>query len=196
MKNYRLITLIMGLTFLLLAGCTEAQKEEARDKGTDEALHRNEMDDYNDRPMEGQVGYVRYEKDQLDQDAEQNQNFKVNKEKVADMISRMILKYDEFEDVATLVTDEEVLVAYQAPEGQDRELSADMVKKTAYSLVPSFYHVYVSDNPSAFGDIQSLSNSTVYDDQYNEVIDNIIQKMKEAPQGKGDQAENTDTDPS
>ena len=59
-----------------------------------------------------------------------------------------------------------------------------MVQKTAYSLVPSFYHVFVSDNPASFGDIQSVSTSTVYDEQYTEVIDSIIKKMKKSPQGK------------
>ncbi|UOQ94245.1 YhcN/YlaJ family sporulation lipoprotein [Halobacillus shinanisalinarum] len=187
MKTYRLLPILMGLSFMVLAGCNEAQEEEARNQEPDQALHSNEMDDYNDRSMDGQVGYVRYKQGQFDQNDEKNQTIKVNREKVADMITRMILKYDGFEDVATLVTDEEVLVAYQTPEGQERELSADMVQKTAYSLVPSFYHVYVSDNPSAFGDIQSLSTTTVYDDQYEEVVDDIINKMKEAPQGKANE---------
>ncbi|WP_052158961.1 YhcN/YlaJ family sporulation lipoprotein, partial [Halobacillus sp. BBL2006] len=153
-------------------------------KMKEDTLNGNAMDSYNDEGLDGQVGYVRFKKDQLDQSKEKNRQIKVNREQMADMISRMILRYDGFEDVATLVTDNEVLVAYQKPENHSREQAADMVQKTAYSLVPSFYHVYVSDDPSAFGDIQSVSTSTVYDEQYEEVIDSIVKKIKKSPQGK------------
>lgn len=142
------------------------------------------MDGYNEDGSDGQVGYVRFNQTQMERDDEEHHEIKVNREEMADMISRMILRYDNFDDVATVVTDNEVLVAYSKADDTDRETAADMVQKTAYSLVPSFYHVYVSDNPASFGDIQSLSTSTVYDENYNENIDSIIKKMKKAPQGK------------
>ncbi|MCA0971766.1 YhcN/YlaJ family sporulation lipoprotein [Halobacillus litoralis] len=171
---------------LIMTGCMEdADKQETSHH--EDALNGNPMDSYNEAPLEGQVGYVRYNKDQLDQDVEQNREIQVNREEMSDQISRMILRYKGFEDVATLVTDYEILVAYKKPDNMDRELAADMVQKTAYSMVPAFYRIYTSDKPSAFGDIQSVSTSTVYDDQYREVIDSIINKMKEAPQGKVEQ---------
>lgn len=169
---------------LLAAGCQDTKEEEANNKMDDDTLNGNAMDSYNEEPKDGQVGYVRFNKKQLNQDAEKKREIKVNREQMADMISRMILRYDNFDDVATVVTDNEVLVAYKKAGDMDREQAADMVQKTAYSLVPSFYHVYVSDNPASFGDIQSLGNSTVYDQGYNDTIDSIIKKMKKSPQGK------------
>nr|WP_160838494.1 YhcN/YlaJ family sporulation lipoprotein [Halobacillus litoralis] len=171
----------------LLAGCQETKEEEAQQLMDGDTLSGNAMDGYNTEPKDGQVGYVRFEKSQLDQDEERNRQIKVNREQMADMISRMILRYDQFDDVATAVTDNEVLVAYKRADDTDRGTAADMVQKTAYSLVPSFYHVYVSDNPASFGDVQSLSNSTVYDEGYNSTISSIIKKMKQSPQGKVDE---------
>ncbi|ARI76684.1 YhcN/YlaJ family sporulation lipoprotein [Halobacillus mangrovi] len=182
MKKNLMIVLILGFIAIFSAGCMESpQDEETKQK--EDTLNGNAMDSYNDDGLDGQVGYVRFKKDQLDQSKERNREIKVNREQVADMVSRMILRYDGFEDVAALVTDNEVLVAYQKPEGYSRKQAADMVQKTAYSLVPSFYHVYVSDDPASFGDIQSVSTSTVYDEQYDEVIDSIVKKIKKSPQG-------------
>ncbi len=180
---YKPLIIPLIIVLIMMAGCMENENKQETSKNED-TLNGNAMDSYNEEPLDGQVGYVRFKKDQLDQDVEQKRQIKVNKEQMADMISRMILRYDGFEDVATLVTDYEVLVAYQAPENHDREEAADMVQKTAYSMVPAFYRVYTSDKSSAFTDIQSVSTSTVYDDQYREVIDSIIKKMKESPQGK------------
>ncbi|MCP3028261.1 YhcN/YlaJ family sporulation lipoprotein [Halobacillus sp. A5] len=185
MKIYQMVMMLI-IPFALLTGCNTDKKEGMElenQKDNDHSIEGNAMDNYNEPSNNGQVGYVRFQKDQLDQEAEANHKIKVNREQIADMITRMILRYKEFEDVATLVADDEILVAYQAPEDKSRDEAADMVKKTAYSLVPSFYHIYVSDNPAAFGDIQSLSNSTVYDENYSEGVERIVEKMKESPQG-------------
>ncbi|GGF32555.1 putative lipoprotein YutC [Halobacillus andaensis] len=184
MKLYQMI-LIMAIPFTIISGCnTDEEEGMKKEQDKDHSIEGNAMDNYNEPSADGQVGYVRFQKDQLDQEAEKNHKIKVNREQMADMITRMILRYEDFDDVATLVADDEILVAYTAPEGKDRNEAADMIKKTAYSLVPSFYHVYVSDNPTAFGDIQSLSNSTVYDDQYSEVIERMVERMKKSPQGE------------
>ncbi|SFJ40863.1 Sporulation lipoprotein YhcN/YlaJ (Spore_YhcN_YlaJ) [Halobacillus dabanensis] len=184
LNNFWKLMAPLMVIVLLAAGCQETKEEEAHNKMDDDTLNGNAMDGYNDEPEDGQVGYVRFNKNQLNQDNEKNREIKVNREQMADMISRMILRYDNFDDVATVVTDNEVLVAYKKAGDMEREQAAEMVQKTAYSLVPSFYHVYVSDNPASFGDVQSLGNSTVYDQGYNDTIDSIIKKMKESPQGR------------
>ncbi|WP_226580211.1 YhcN/YlaJ family sporulation lipoprotein [Halobacillus litoralis] len=187
MKKIIKRTLLVASLTLLVTGCQESKEEHAKNMMDGDTLSGNAMDGYNTEPKDGQVGYVRFNKDQLDENAERKREIKVNREQMADMISRMILRYENFDDVATVVTDNEVLVAYKRADDTDRDLAADMVQKTAYSLVPSFYHVYVSDNPASFGDVQSLSNSTVYDEGYNETINSIIKKMKKSPQGKVDE---------
>ncbi|WP_181349535.1 YhcN/YlaJ family sporulation lipoprotein [Thalassobacillus sp. CUG 92003] len=180
---------IVTALILIISGCGNGEdslKHNNTAESPSETLYSNEMDGYKDTgdSSNGRMGYVRYKKDQLDLDQEKLNSVKVNREQIADMITRMILRYDGFEDVGTLVTDSEILVAYTKPEEKDRIVAADMVRKTAYSMVPSFYNVYISDQSHAFADIQSLSNSTVYDAQYKNSVDSIIKKFQEAPQGK------------
>ncbi|WP_082233495.1 YhcN/YlaJ family sporulation lipoprotein [Halobacillus massiliensis] len=177
------IWIAVPLSLLILNGCQNPQQDEFNADDEDHAIEGDAMDNYNENTADGQVGYVRFQKDQLDQEKERNHTIKVNREQMADMITRMILRYPGFEDVATVVTDDKILVAYKKPDDREPEVAADMVKKTAYSLVPSFYHVYVSDDPASFGDIESLGNSTVYDKQYTNVVNQIVERMKKSPQG-------------
>jgi hypothetical protein len=143
-------------------------------------LNGNTMDNY-ERNRDDQLGYVRYNKDQVN--TEGNYETKIDREAMSDTITKMILSYEQFEDAATLVSDDEVLVAYQKPADMDRNEAADMVKKTAASLVPRFYEIYVSDQEEAFDEIQSLNNSSVNDRNYDNVLEDIIKDMRQAPQG-------------
>ncbi|SDK07579.1 YhcN/YlaJ family sporulation lipoprotein [Sediminibacillus albus] len=129
------------------------------------------------------LGYVRYKKDELDPDLENRQMASINRNKMADTITRMILRYDGFEEAATLVTDDEVLIAYQRPGDMDREKAASIAKKTAMSVMPRYFNIIVSDQPTAFSEIQSLQNSSTRDQEYNGTLRSIIANMKGAPQG-------------
>jgi len=110
-----------------------------------------------------------------------------NYEEMADMITRIILQYEGFDEVATLVTDEEVLIVYDRNDEMEDENAADIARKTAVSLMPGFFDIYVSDNEALINDIQSLHNSTTNNQNYDNTIDNIISEMKKSPQGTNDQ---------
>ena len=47
--------------------------------------------------------------------------------------------------------------------------------------MPGFFDIYVSDNKSLIGDIQSLHNSST-NREYDNLIEQLINKMKETPQ--------------
>ncbi|GGC81525.1 hypothetical protein GCM10007216_10090 [Thalassobacillus devorans] len=179
---------------VLLVGCTANEEENTMDRYGEQnqdrgSLNGNAMDNYQDPidqdgdgDLNDQLGYVRYDKSQID--PEGNYNTGVNREETADMITKMVLTMDEIHDAGTLVTDDEVLVAYKKADDAERNQAADMVKKTVLSLVPRYYEVYVSDQESAFKDIQSLSNTSTSDQNYDNVLENIITRMREAPQGE------------
>ncbi|WP_181935494.1 YhcN/YlaJ family sporulation lipoprotein, partial [Escherichia coli] len=80
----------------------------------------------------------------------------IDREQLADIISRLSNQIPNVNDVSTLVTDEEVLVVYSA-DTKNRNATADQVKRTALSVVPRFYHVYVSDNPSLRQNIENYA---------------------------------------
>jgi hypothetical protein len=107
----------------------------------------------------------------------------LNRQKLADMISDMVLQLPDIKDVGTLVTDEEVLIGYKTA-NKDRNAAADQVKMTAFSVVPRYYHVYVTDEKGMINKIeqyQALNNDT---EDIEGIIDRLIQEMKKAPQGK------------
>lgn len=102
------------------------------------------------------------------------------------LITRIALRGEGLEQVATLVTDEEVLIAYEKSDDVDEKEAANIARKTAQSVIPQYYEIYVSDNESLINDIQSLHNSSTTDGSYENTIDQIIKEMEKSPQGKED----------
>src|SRR5699024_2318642 len=113
-----------------------------------------------DTEMDHKLGYVRYQQNQVNDDQENLRSARIDRPKMADMITRMILRNDHFAEVATLVTDQEVLIAYQLNDDADSQTAADIARKTAQSTMPGFFDIYVSDNSNLMNDIQSLHNSS------------------------------------
>lgn len=132
------------------------------------------------------IGFVRYSKDEMNDDAERNRAVTIDREQMANTITRLILRNEGFDEVATLVTDEEVLIAYEKNGDIEENIAADIAKKTATSVMPGFYHVYVTDNPTLISDINSLHNSSTQNKNYDNTIDRIINEMKKSPQGVND----------
>lgn len=182
------MTRIILLSFIImcaaLAGCgTSDNAAEEHDQIAEELDPSNEKTP--DNPAgENKLGYVRYTKEQVNNNTEQNHSVNIDRTKLANMITRIILRNGGFDEVATLVTDQEVLIAYEKNDELTVEEAADIAKKTAISAVPGYFHVYVSGNESLMKDIHSLHNSSVQDDSYDNTIDSIIREMKKSPQGQ------------
>jgi hypothetical protein len=129
----------------------------------------------------GNFGYKRHESG--DNVKNGNQVPYLNRQKVADMISDMVLQIPNIKDVGTLVTDEEVLIGYRTT-NKDRNAAADQVKMTAFSVVPRYYHVYVSDEKGMINKIEQYRTMNKATENSEGIIDRLIQQMKKAPQGK------------
>lgn len=174
---------VVFIVLFALAGC--ANTDNAGDDPNDaEPLNpTREQQPPGDEELDEKLGYVRYTKDQVDNDRERNRNVTIDRNEMANMITRVILRNDGFAEVATLVTDEEVLIAYQKDEGIDENAAADIANKTAMSTMPGFFEIYVSDNEILIEDIESLSNSSTENRNYDNTIDRIIEEMEKSPQG-------------
>ncbi|MBP1950115.1 YhcN/YlaJ family sporulation lipoprotein [Virgibacillus litoralis] len=180
-KKLFLSLLIVTVTF---AGC--ANTDNATDNEQQQIVDELDPSQENqpDNPAgDNKLGYVRYTKDQLNNDPEKNNSVTIDRTKMANMITRIILRNDGFEEVATLVTDEEVLIAYSKNEEMDSTKAADMAKKSAVSAMPGYFKVYVSDNELLMQDIQSLHNSSIQNNNYDNTINQIIKEMNKSSQG-------------
>ncbi|GAA0326752.1 YhcN/YlaJ family sporulation lipoprotein [Bacillus carboniphilus] len=144
--------------------------------------NRNLGDNKQQRAEE--YGYVRHQKSPVPgENVTRNQEIlSLDREALANTISLMAIQIPEVKDCATLVTDEEVLIAYEA-DTKDRKATADQVKRSAMSFVPRFFHVYVADDKKMIRDIENLSPLDSDSVGIESTIDATIKEMLQYPQG-------------
>lgn len=134
------------------------------------------------RNVSHNYGYVRHQADPTKSANNQSRYAALNREQLANIISRLSTGIPKVHDVATLVTDQEVLISYQTS-SKDRNTTADQVKRTAMSVVPRYYHVYVSDNKHLVKDVENLSHLDSTSKNARDLINRVVEKMKKSPQG-------------
>lgn len=103
---------------------------------------------------------------------------KIDKKQVAKFISYLVVKLPAIDDAITLVTDQEVLIAYRSEGGSEaKEAVRDQVVKTAMSALPSYYHIYTSNEMQNINNIQELEKYGALTD------DQLEQKVKALAEG-------------
>lgn len=107
---------------------------------------------------------------------------KTDYQALSDIVTRLELTLPDIYDVGTLVTDQYILIGYKTT-NDNRNEAAEQVKRTALSVVPNYYKVYISDQPFAQTDIANYKNLTVKTPQVHQTIEHLINRMKESPQG-------------
>lgn len=128
-------------------------------------------------------GYVRHQRTGIMGQDNTNAYQALDREQIADMIGRFSTKIPNVDDVSTLVTDEEVLIVYQTDSGNRFE-TADQVKKTAMSVVPRWFHVYVSDDTNLRKDVENFATLDTDSRDIDSMIDGVVKQMLKSPQGR------------
>ncbi|MGM8365200.1 YhcN/YlaJ family sporulation lipoprotein [Virgibacillus sp. W0181] len=182
-KKMSLTFLLIGGLSLFMIGCSENNDATEDGNKLDQLDPTLEKSTNTDNQI-NKLGYVRYTQDEIKEDNERNRAVTMDRDKMADIIARIILRNDDFAEVATLVTDEQVLIAYQTNDDQVTEYTSDIARKSAMSIVPAYYEIYVSDNDVLMNDIHSLKNSTTENKNYENTVNAIIKEMKKTPQGQ------------
>jgi hypothetical protein len=192
-KKMFIILGICGLTFAF--GCQyDLTKNERgmyeKSGNTLNVMDRNEL--YNEEGLANRgngeganFGFVRHQKSPIpgEMNANEQRPAAMNREQIANIISRLCTGLPNVTDVATLVTDEEVLVAYQT-DSKNRFETADQVKRTAISVVPRYYHVYVSDNPRMMQSIERFGQLDANSRDIESILNATIKEMLTSPQGR------------
>ncbi|RSD27499.1 YhcN/YlaJ family sporulation lipoprotein [Mesobacillus subterraneus] len=128
-------------------------------------------------------GYVRHQKTGVMGADELNNAYEsIDRERIADMISRFSTMVPNVDDVSTLVTDEEVLIVYQT-DSDNRFQTADQVKRMAMSVVPRWFHVYVSDDTNLRDEVENFATLDTDSRDVNDMIDGMVKEMLKSPQG-------------
>jgi virulence-associated protein VapD len=186
------LVLIAGLcTLTALAGCQKdsANRDVYEESGNTINVNNKRHELYREgatkdvRNVSTSYGFVRHQKSPLMNDNTANDSYSaLDREQVANIISKLSVNIPNVNDAATLVTDQEVLVAYHT-DSKDRDSTADQVKRTAMSVVPRFYHVYVTDNKALMRDVENLANFDSNNKEARDSVNNVIKQMKKSPQG-------------
>lgn len=176
---------ICGIFALTGCGANQmANRDIYEESGHTINVNDQRADIYNvsNKNTSSDFGYVRHQKNPMNGHRNSVHYAAIDREKVADSISKLSSDLPNVNDVATLVTDEEVLVAYQT-DSKDRNLTADQVKRTAISLVPRYFHVYVSDDVNLIKNVESYANMSSNSKNADSLVDQLIMKMLKSPQG-------------
>lgn len=189
MKKALLTIGICGLISLTACDFPEAGEDIYKENGNTvnisdrPDLYNPNLGD-NEQQQSEEYGYVRHQKSPVpgDNTVRYGDIVGLDREALADTISRSAVQIPEVTDCATLVTDEEVLIAYDA-ETENRNLTADQVKKIAMSYVPRFYHVYVADDRRMIREVEDISPLDSDSVGMESVINNLIKDMLKFPQG-------------
>ncbi|MFC0270916.1 YhcN/YlaJ family sporulation lipoprotein [Metabacillus herbersteinensis] len=190
MKKVTLAASVLGLS--LLTACQQGatgEKDMLEESGNTINV-QDRTDLYNDDGLSNgndkqtaNFGYVRHQKSGVARDVAFTRTPAIDREQAANMISSLCVQLPNVNDIATLVTDEEVLVAYET-DAENKDAMADMVKKTAISVIPRYYHVYVSDDQTMISQIESYSRLDSNSRDIDEIINTTIKDMLKSPQGR------------
>ncbi|HEY4602198.1 MAG TPA: YhcN/YlaJ family sporulation lipoprotein [Cerasibacillus sp.] len=170
------IIMTIFLTSFVLFGCDNG------DQRLGEREHLNNQLDPNstqtvDPDFDKRIGFVNYKRNQIENESQRQMT--VDRFALADMITRLLLQNKAFEEVATVVTGNEVLIAYEKHDDFDEKETIEYARKTAMSVMPRYFDIHVSDNPNLIDDLQSLHNSLTTDKNYQNVVDQIIHEMNQ-----------------
>ncbi|RWR06970.1 YhcN/YlaJ family sporulation lipoprotein [Siminovitchia fortis] len=181
------------LSVMILGACAANERETANNdavyKESGNTVNRDDRHDlYNRSNNNNKYGFVREVKSPVPgETADIGRGDTLDREKTASMISKMTVALPNVLDSSVVVTDAEVLISYKLSEtdNKTRFETADQVKKTAMSVVPRWYHVYVTDDPALRQYVENIGSINPYTANKNKAITDTIRMMKESsPQGR------------
>lgn len=184
--------MLMATLMLTLSACSsenngmnpQNKETNTQNLSTDSEPGNRQNDMTKNDSANGRFGFVRHQKaPRKNKEARGDDIPKQNLEQLADRIGRLSVRLPNVNDTSTLVTNREVLIGYQT-DSQNRKKTADQVKNTAMSIIPRYFHVYVTDDPQIIPDIQRFQNLTHTQDIENMLDDTIMEMKQSSPQGK------------
>jgi len=192
---------ILGICGFALAGCAGNATDQGQEDGREKAgiynesgsqLHTNNHEpDFYNAGMDGKdsgFGYVRYKRTGV-MGTKDQPKYEIDREQLANMISKLGAQVPNVDDVSTLVTDEEVLMVYASDSDNPNE-TAEQVKKMAMSVVPGWFHIYVTDDTGLRQNVENFATLKSNSRDVDALIDKLIKQMEKSPQGQ-DTADST-----
>ncbi|GAF64931.1 hypothetical protein BTS2_1827 [Bacillus sp. TS-2] len=173
----------MGLTILLLLNACQAPDSMSLQSND----HSQNMGDWfsNSNSDSSQYGYSRLQREQVHTFNGQKAIAPIDRDEISTKITQLVLSDPHIEEAATLITDQYALVVYvsQKNESNTDEQIADTVRRTAESVIPRYYEVFVADDHEMFENIERFQNLSSKNSDALGTLKDTIEKMQKYPQG-------------
>ncbi|AIE61212.1 YhcN/YlaJ family sporulation lipoprotein [Bacillus methanolicus] len=192
MRRAMLIAGMCGIAALTACNTNNSATEKGLYNRTGNTINVNDdrselynRGDYRDlRNVSADFGYVRHQRSGILGDGGSNNHYAaIDREQLADIIGKYCTDVPNVDDVSTLVTDEEVLIVYKT-DSKNRYKTADQVKKMAMSVVPRWYHVYVTDNERLRKNVENFATLDSNSRNIDSMINGLVKQMLKSPQGR------------
>ncbi len=176
MKKRLLFPIILSI--LLFSGCqaTEEGQPFLQRPNTLSSEKLPHLDLEADKGQKETFGYRRYQKQQFKAQPQ------LDRDQLANNVTRLALSNQHVEEAAALVTSKYVLIAYDASSG-DREEVAEQVKRSASSILPRFFKIYLTDDHGMFEEIERFQGLSTRSKQTGRSLEETIKEMQLSPQG-------------
>lgn len=193
MKNYKVAVILISGLLLASCGVNDQRNADNNDtiyKQSGNTMNRTDRFDlYNENNNNEQFGFVREVKSAVPGErTDQGNQDSLNWEQTARTISRLIVGLPKVQDTSVVVTDQEVLISYKTNDDRNDKTSrtdtADQVKRTAESVVPGWYHIYVTDDPALRQYVENIASLNPTTANKRETVNDTVRMMKDSsPQG-------------
>lgn len=185
----------LAMSGILLSACGGNDQQIADNdsvyKKSGNTMNQTDRNDlYNESNDNQNYGFVRQVKNPVPGESTNiNAGDVVTREQLANQISKLTVGLPDVNDSSVVVTDAEVLIAYQADTSDERSRArvADQVKKTAESAVPKWFGIYVTDDPTLRQNVENIASMTPNQANTDKAVKDTVRMMKEnSPQGRND----------
>lgn len=185
----------LAMSGILLSACGGNDQQIADNdsvyKKSGNTMNQTDRNDlYNESNDNQHYGFVRQVKNPVPGESTNiNAGDVVTREQLANQISKLTVGLPDVNDSSVVVTDAEVLIAYQADTSDKRSRArvADQVKKTAESAVPKWFGIYVTDDPTLRQNVENIASMTPNQANTDKAVKDTVRMMKEnSPQGRND----------
>lgn len=183
------------MSSVLVAACGTVDRQAADNdtlyNKSGNSINKYEQHDEYNRSINNdeQFGFVRQVKSPIEDETMDEQEIQgMNREQTADTISKLTIALNHVVDSSVVVTDREVLIAYNLDDmyqNNTRKEIADQVKKTAESVVPRWFNVYVTDDPTLRQNVENIASMNLRMGDKNKTVQDTVKLMLErTPQSK------------
>lgn len=173
-------------TFFLLSACESSDIGQHHPINHTEQINTDyvsyDQDMFSDSGIDSSAndnkyGYERQQRSAYYANQEDKPVPAIKRDDLATIVTTLCVQIPGVKDASTLVTDEEILLAYH-PEGTRPDLIRRNIRENISHIAPDYYQIYITDDPSFIDVLENMSSYSSANGSDAENKEKIIKKME------------------